>query len=81
MIAAQVQAASAMPRAPSHGLTVGSEVAIHSGYSNKQIGTGRVVRVLKRWVEVQSSSWTQPVRFRTCAPLRGYRIQGHSVLP
>ncbi len=73
---AQHQVVSATPAAPIHGLTVGASVAIFSGYSNRQIGTGTIVRVLQRWVEVQSSSWAVPVRFRTCAPLRGYRITG-----
>lgn len=76
MNAAPLQAVSAMPGAPAHGLTVGTEVAIYSGHSNNLIGVGKVVRVLKRWVVVQSSSWSQPVRFRICAPLRGYRITG-----
>ena len=76
MNAAQLQAVSAMPGAPPHGLMVGSEVAIYSGYSNNLIGIGKVVRVLKRWVVVDSSSWRTPVKFRTCAPLRGYRITG-----
>ena len=76
MLTVQPQNASALSGAPSHGLTVGSEVAIHSSYSNKQIGFGTVVRVLSRWVLVQSSSWRTPVKFRTCAPLRGYRITG-----
>lgn len=76
MLAAQSQAVSAMPGAPPHGLTVGTEVPIYSGYSNNLIGIGKVVRVLKRWVVVDSSSWAMPVRFRTCAPLRGYRITG-----
>lgn len=73
---AQIQAVSAMPEAPPHGLTVGREVAIYSGYSNNLIGIGKVTRVLKRWVMVDSSSWRTPVKFRTCAPLRGYRITG-----
>ncbi len=76
MYTAQLHVASAMPGAPSHGLTVGAEVAIYSGYSNSLIGIGKVTRVLKRWVVVDSSSWAVPVRFRTCAPLRGYRITG-----
>lgn len=76
MVTAQLQATSAMPGAPSHVLMVGTEVAIHSGYSNKQIGVGTVVRVLSRWVVVQSSSWRTPVKFRTSAPLLGYRITG-----
>jgi len=62
--------------APVCGLTVRASVAIFSGYSSRQIGTGTVVRVLQRWVVVQSSSWAVPVRFRTCAPLRGHRITG-----
>ena len=76
MNTAQIQAVSAMPGTPPHGLTVGTEVAIYSAYSNKQIGVGTVVRVLSRWVLVQSSSWRTPVKFRTCAPLRGHRITG-----
>lgn len=76
MNTAQIQAVSAMPGAPPHGLTVGAEVAIYSGYSNNLVGVGKVVRVLKRWVVVDSSSWAVPVRFRTCAPLRGHRITG-----
>lgn len=76
MLAAQIKPASAVPVVPPHGLTVGSQVAIHSGYSNKQIGVGTVVRVLQRWVLVESSSWRTPVKFRTSAPLRGYRITG-----
>lgn len=76
MHTAQCHAASAVPGAPVHGLMVGSEVAIYSGYSNNLIGIGKVVRVLQRWVVVDSSSWRTPVQFRTCAPLRGYRITG-----
>ena len=76
MYPAQHQVVSAMSGAPAHGLTVGASVTIFSSYSNKQVGTGTVVRVLQRWVEVQSSSWRVPVRFRTCAPLRGHRITG-----
>lgn len=76
MHTAQHQVVSAMPGAPSHGLTVGASVPIFSGYSNKQIGTGTVIRVLQRWVLVQSSCWRVPVRFRTSAPLRGHRITG-----
>ena len=76
MNAAQIEAVSAMLGAPLHGLTVGAEVAIYSGYSNNLVGIGKVARVLKRWVVVDSSSWRTPVKFRTCAPLRGYRITG-----
>ena len=76
MNTAQIEAVSAMPGAPSHGLTVGSEVAIYSSYSNRLTGIGRVTRVLSRWVVVDSSSWRTPVKFRTCAPLRGHRITG-----
>ncbi len=76
MHTAQCHAASVVSGAPPHGLTVGSEVAIYSGYSNNLIGIGKVVRVLQRWVVVDSSSWRTPVRFRTCAPLRGHRITG-----
>ena len=76
MNTAQHQVVSATPGAPPHGLTAGTEVAIYSGYSNNLIGIGKVVRVLKRWVIVDSSSWRTPVKFRTCAPLRGYRITG-----
>ena len=76
MYPAQHQAMSAMPGAPAHGLTVGATVAIFSSYSKKQVGTGTVIHVLQHWVEVQSSSWRVPVRFRTCAPLRGHRITG-----
>jgi hypothetical protein len=59
-----------------HSLTVGAPVAIFSGYSNRQIGTGTVIRVLQRWVMVESSCWAVPVQFRTSAPLRGHRIAG-----
>ena len=76
MHAAQHKAVSALIGARAHALAVGTEVAIHSSYSNRQIGTGTVVRVLQRWVEVQSSSWRGAVRFRTSAPLRGHRITG-----
>lgn len=76
MLAAHIKPVSAAPVVPSHNLTVGTEVAIFSGHSNRQIGVGTVVRVLSRWVVVQSSSWRTPVKFRTCAPLRGYRITG-----
>lgn len=76
MHTAQCQAVSAMPGAPAPALLIGAEVAIYSGYSNNLIGIGKVVRVLKRWVLVDSSSWAVPVRFRTCAPLRGHRITG-----
>ena len=76
MHTAQHQVASATLGAPLHGLTVGATVAIYSSYSSKQIGTGTVVRVLSRWVLVQSSSWRTSVKFRTCAPLRGHRITG-----
>ena len=57
-------------------LTVGSTVAIFSGYSNKQIGTGTVTRVLLRWVLVEAPQWAMPVKFRTCATLKGHRITG-----
>lgn len=76
MFTAQFKPASATPGTPPHGLIVGTEVAIYSGYSNNLIGIGKVTRVLKRWVVVDSSSWRTPVKFRTCAPLRGYRITG-----
>ncbi len=76
MNTAQIHAVSAMLGAPAHGLTVGTEVAIHSGHTNNLVGIGKVVRVLKRWVVVESSNWSQPARFRTCAPLRGHRITG-----
>ena len=76
MHTAQHQVVSALIGARAHSLTVGAVVPIFSSYSNKPIGTGTVVRVLQRWVEVQSSSWGVPVRFRTCAPLRGHRITG-----
>ena len=59
-----------------HTLTVGSTVAIHSGYTHKQVGTGTVVRVLTRWVLVEARQWAVPVKFRTCAPLKGHRITG-----
>ncbi len=76
MHTAQHRVVSALIGARAHSLTVGTSVAIFSSYSNKPIGTGTVIRVLQRWVEVQSSSWAVPVRFRTCAPLRGHRITG-----
>lgn len=76
MHTAQHQVVSAMPGAPPHGLTVGASVPIFSGYSNKQIGTGTGTCVLQRWVVVESSCWAAPVKFRTCTPLRGYRITG-----
>lgn len=59
-----------------HTLTVGCTVAIHSGYTNKQIGTGTVARMLTRWVLVEAPQWAVPVKFRTCAPLKGRRISG-----
>ena len=62
--------------AQDHALAVGSTVAIFSGYSNKQIGTGTVTRVLLRWVLVEAPQWAVPVKFRTCAPLKGHRITG-----
>ena len=62
--------------AQDHTLTVGSTVASFSGYSNKQIGTGTVTRVLLRWVLVEGPQWAIPVKFRTCAPLKGHRITG-----
>ena len=62
--------------AQDYALAVGSTVAIFSGYSNKQIGTGTVTRVLPRWVLVEAPQWAVPVRFRTCAPLKGHRITG-----
>jgi hypothetical protein len=76
MHTAQHQVVSTLLGARSHSLMVGAVVAIFSSYSSRQIGTGTVIRVLQRWVEVQSSSWAMPVRFRTCAPLRGHRITG-----
>lgn len=76
MHTAQHQAASAVSPLPSHGLIIGADVAIFSGYSNNLIGVGKVTQVLKRWVVVDSSSWAIPARFRTCAPLRGHRITG-----
>lgn len=76
MHTAQHQVVSTLLGARAHGLTAGASVAIFSSYSNKPIGTGIVLRVLQRWVEVQSSSFAMPVRFRTCAPLRGHRITG-----
>ena len=59
-----------------HTLTVGCTVAIHSGYTHKQVGTGTVVRVLTRWVLIEARQWAVPVKFRTCAPLKGHRITG-----
>jgi len=62
--------------AQDHAMVVGSMVAIHSGYTNKLIGAGTVVRVLTRWVLVEAPQWAVPVKFRTCAPLKGHRITG-----
>ena len=62
--------------AQDHALAVGSTVAIFSGYSNKQIGTGTITRVLLRWVLVEAPQWAMPVKFRTSAPLKGHRITG-----
>ncbi len=76
MHSVQHQVVSTLLEARAHGLTVGASVPIFSAYSSKPIGTGTVIRVLQRWVEVQSSSWAVPVRFRTSAPLRGHRITG-----
>lgn len=76
MHTAQHQVVSAMVGARVHSLTVGAVVPIFSGYSNKQVGTGTVIRVLQCWVVVQSSCWRVPVKFRTSAPLRGHRITG-----
>lgn len=76
MHTAQHHAVSALIGERAHSLTVGAVVPIFSGYSNKQVGTGTVIRVLQRWVVVQSSCWRGPVRFRTSALLRGHRITG-----
>ena len=76
MHAAQCEVPSVKAGVPAHSLTVGTTVEIFSGHSNRKIGVGTVLRVLSCWVVVQSSSWRTPVKFRTCAPLRGHRITG-----
>lgn len=57
-------------------MDIGTEVTIHSGYSHKPVGQGKVVKVCKRWVEVATPMFARPVRFRTEGPLKGIRIIG-----
>jgi len=60
MHTAQHQPLSTLIGARADGLVVGAVVLIFSAYSNRRIGVGTVIRVLQRWVVVQSSCWGAP---------------------